>query len=156
SSRPVCPHDECDYQGWLGLGHLRANGHPSSGPWRQCHCTSCNGDFLATHGTIFHGKQAAVERIVRVVACLAEGLGLRATARGFEVAPNTVWHWLAEAAEHLRALAADGLCDLHLEQLQLDEWYAVRRELKAGVMSDDEATRRLERSPYWVWPAMDP
>src|SRR5207302_4900697 len=90
------------------------------------------------------------------VACLAEGLGIRATARGFEVAPNTVWHWLAEAAEHLRALAADGLCDLHLEQLQLDEWYAVRRELKAGVMSDDEATRRLERSPYWVWPAMDP
>jgi hypothetical protein len=44
---------------------------------------------LETHGTIFHGKQAAVELIVRVVACLAEGLGIRATARVFEVNPTT-------------------------------------------------------------------
>ena len=45
---------------------------------------------LSDHGTIFHGKQAAVERIVRSLACLAEGLGIRATARGVEVAPNPV------------------------------------------------------------------
>jgi hypothetical protein len=45
---------------------LRANGHPSDGPWRQCHCTAGDGYFLATQGTIFHGKQAAVELIVRV------------------------------------------------------------------------------------------
>jgi transposase-like protein len=72
------------------LRNLRANGHPSGGPWRQFHCTSCNGYFPEHHGTIFHGKQAAVELIVRVLACLAEGLGIRATARVFEVDPNTV------------------------------------------------------------------
>jgi hypothetical protein len=55
-----CPHSHCDYRGWLGFGNLRANGHPSGGPWRQFHCTSCNGYFLETHGTLFHGKQAAV------------------------------------------------------------------------------------------------
>jgi hypothetical protein len=33
---------------------------------------------LETHGTLFHGKQTAVELIGRVVACLAEGLGIRA------------------------------------------------------------------------------
>jgi len=151
-----CPHSHCDYRGWLGFGNLRANGHPNGGPWRQFHCTSCTGYFLETHGTIFHGKQAAVERIVRVVACLAEGLGIRATARVFEVAPNTVLQWLVEAAEQLRAFSAYFLCDLHLEQLQLDELYAVLRDLKAGAISDDEAIRRLERSPYWVWTAMDP
>jgi len=111
---------------------------------------------LETHGTIFHGKQAAVELIVRVLACLAEGLGIRATARVFEVAPNTVLQWLVEAAEQLRAFSAYFLCDLHLEQLQLDELYAVLRNLKAGAISDDEAIKRLERSPYWVWTAMDP
>jgi hypothetical protein len=31
-----------------------------------------------------------VELIVRVLACLAEGLAMRATARGFEMDPNTV------------------------------------------------------------------
>ena len=30
------------------------------------------------------------------------------------------------------------------------------RDLKAGEISDDEAIKRLERSPYWVWTAMDP
>jgi IS1 family transposase len=156
TSRHFCPYTGCDYRGWLGLNNLRANGHPSGGPWRQFHCLGCNGYFPEHHGTIFHGKQAAVELIVRVLACLAEGLGIRATARVFEVDANTVLHWLVEAAEQLRAFAAYFLCDLHLEQLQLDELYAVLRELKAGEISDDEAIERLERSPYWVWTAMDP
>jgi IS1 family transposase len=111
---------------------------------------------LSDHGTLFHGKQAPVELIVRVVACLAEGLGIRATARVFEVDANTVLHWLVEAGEQLRAFSAHFLCDLHLEQLQLDEVYAVLRDLKAGVINDDEAIERLGRSPSWVWTAMDP
>src|SRR5207247_1681198 len=156
TSMHFCPHSNCDYRGWLGQNNLRANGHPSGGPWRQLHCTACEGYFPEHHGTIFHGKQAAVELIVRVVACLAEGLGIRATARVFEVAPNTVLHWLVEAAEQLRAFSAYFLCDLHLEQLQLDELYAVLRDLKAGEINDDEAIKRLERSPSWVWTAMDP
>ncbi len=69
TSRHFCPHSDWDSRGWLGLGNLRANGHPSGGPWRQLHCPSCQGYFLETHGPIFHGKQAAVELIVRVLAC---------------------------------------------------------------------------------------
>src|SRR5499427_3599272 len=156
TSRHFCPHTDCDYRGWRGLNNLRANGHPSGGPWRQFHCTACDGYFPEHHGTIFHGKQAAVELSVRVVACLAEGLGIRATARGFEVAPNTVLQWLTEAAEHLRAFSAYFLCDLHLEQLQLDELYAVLRALKADEINDDAAIKRLERASSWVWTAMDP
>ena len=92
------------------------------------------------HGTIFHGKQVAVELIVRVLACVAEGLGVRATARGFEVDPNTVLPWLVEAAEHLRAFSCDFLCDVHVKQLQLDELYAVLRDVKNGALSESEAS----------------
>ena len=66
TSMHFCPHPECDYRGWRGLGNLRANGHPSGGPWRQFHCLGCDGYFPEHHGTLFHGKQAAVELIVRV------------------------------------------------------------------------------------------
>src|SRR5215471_9801453 len=156
TSRHFCPHSDCDYRGWLGLGNLRANGHPSGGPWRQFHCTSCKGYFLETHGTLFHGKQAAVELIVRVLACLAEGLGIRATARVFESDPNTVLSWLMEAADQLRAFSQYFLHDLHLRQVQLDELYAVLSAVKAGVISEDDAIERLSRSPHWVWTAMDP
>jgi hypothetical protein len=151
-----CPHPECDYRGWRGLGNLRANGHPSGGPWRQFHCRGCNGYFPEHHGTLFYGKQAAVERIVHVLACLAEGLGIRATARVFEVDANTVLQWLMEAAEQRRAFSASFLCAVHVRQLQLDELYAVLRQVQSGELNDDEAIQRLERSPYWVWTAMDP
>ena len=160
TSMHFCPHDGCRYRGWLELNNLRANGHPNGAPWRQFQCLSCLGYFPEHHGTIFHGKQAAVELIVRVLACLAEGLGIRAAARVFEVAPNTVLQWLVEAAEQLRAFSAYFLCDLHLEQLQLDEVYAVLRALKAGEISDDEPVDTAASAPLlllrqWLYDAQE-
>jgi hypothetical protein len=120
------------------------------------YCRACKGDFLETHGTLFHGKRVAVELMVRVLACLAEGLGIRATARVFEVDPNTVLQWLVEAAEHLQAFSAFFLCDVHVRQLQLDELYAVLRGVKEGAISAEKALQRLEHSRHWVWTAIDP
>jgi hypothetical protein len=152
----VCPHTDCAYHGWLEMNNWRANGHPNGGPWRQFHCPACDSYCPEPPGTIFHGKQTAVELIVRVLACLAEGLGIRATAQVFEVAPKTVLQWLAEAAEQVRAFAASFLCHLRLEQLHLDELDAVLRAFKAGESTEDDAIERLERSPSWGWTAMDP
>jgi transposase InsO family protein len=87
TSTHFCPNPDCAYQGWVGWGNLRAIGHPTSRPWRQLLCIVCRGDFLETLGTIFHGKRVAPELSVRVSACLAEGLGMRGTARVFEVDP---------------------------------------------------------------------
>src|SRR6266853_4249022 len=156
TSRHFCPHVGCDDRGWLGLGNLRANGHPSGGLWRQLSCRSCHGYFLETHGTLLHGKRLSVELIVRVLACLAEGLGIRATARVFEMDPNTVLQWLVEAAEHLQAFSVYFLCDVHVRQLQLDELYAVLRGVKDGEISEGNAIKRLERSRHWVWTVIDP
>jgi hypothetical protein len=85
--------------------------------WRSCH-----GYFLETHGTLLHGKRLSVELMVRVLACLAEGLGMRATVRVFEGDPNTVLQGLLEAAEQLQAFTRSWLCDVHVTQRQLDEW----------------------------------
>jgi IS1 family transposase len=156
TSQHFCPHAGCAYRGWLGLGNLRANGHPSGGPWRQLYCRSCHGYFLETHGTMFHGKRLSVELIVRVLACLAEGLGIRATARVFESDANTVLQWLVEAAEQLQAFSAYFLCDVHVTQLQLDELYAVIRDLKAGEISEGDALECLKPARPWVWTAVDP
>jgi IS1 family transposase len=151
-----CPNPDCVYRGWVGWGNLRANGHPNGGPWRQLLCVVCRGYFLETLGTIFHGKRASVELIVRVIACLAEGLGIRGTARVFEVDPNTVLQWLVEAAEQLRAFSRHVLHDVRVRQIQLDEVFALLSAVKDGEVSEAEAIERLERSPQWVWGAMDP
>src|SRR5499426_1909262 len=87
---------------------------------------------------------------------MVQGLGIRATARVFEVAPNTVLQWLVEAAEQLHTFSAYFLCDVHVKQLQLDELYAVLRDLKIGEISEKTALKRLEGSRHWVWTAIDP
>jgi IS1 family transposase len=151
-----CPAPGCSYRGWLGRGNIRANGHPGGKAWRQLQCVSCRGYFYETHGTIFHGKRASQELIVRVMACLAEGLGIRGTARVFEIDPNTVLGWLVEAAAQLKAFSAYFLHELQINQVQLDELYAVLSAVRDGAISEAEAIERLSQSPHWVWTAIDP
>src|SRR5438876_2061127 len=151
-----CPNANCAYRGWVGWGNLHANGHPSGGPWRQLHCTACKGYFQETHGTLFHGKCVAPDLLVWAVGALAEGLGIRAVARVFEVDPNTVLQWLVEAADHLTAFSQYFLHDVRVTQVQLDELYALLSAVKDGAVSEAEALHRLSRSPHWVWVALDP
>jgi hypothetical protein len=127
TSHHFCPNPHCRYSGWTGLGNISANGHPSGGPWRQLHCSRCGGYFLETHGTPFRGKRVSPEKLVWAIAALAEGLGIRAVARVFEVDPNTALLWLVEAAEHLKALLRHFLYDVHVDQVQMDELFALLR-----------------------------
>src|SRR5437870_9539684 len=112
--------------------------------------------LLVTHGTLFHGNGLSVDLLVRVIACLAEGVGIRGTARVFEVDPNTVLQWLVEAAEQLQAFSRPVLHDVRVRQVQLDELFALLSAVKDGEVSEAEAIERLERSPQWVWVAVDP
>jgi hypothetical protein len=156
TSQHFCPYPDCAYQGRVGLGNLCANGHPNGGPWRQLHCTSCGGYFQETHGTPLHGKRVAPEKLVWAVGALAEGLGIRAVARVFEVDPNTVLAWLVEVAEHAAAFSQYFLHDVRVTQVQLDELFALLSAVKTGEVNEAEAITRLSRSPPWVWAAIDP
>src|SRR5712691_8835357 len=156
TSSHFCPQPHCAYRGWVGLGNISANGHPNGGPWRQLYCSSCGGYTLETHGTLFHGKRVAPDVLVWAVGALAEGLGIRAVARVFEVDPNTVLVWLVEVAEHAAAFSQYFLHDVRVTQVQLDELFALLSAVQAGEVSEAEAITRLSRSPHWVWVAMDP
>src|SRR6266446_325596 len=156
TSSHFCPHPDCAYRGWVGLGNISANGHPSGGPWRQLYCTGCGGSFQETQGTPLHGKRVAPDLLVWAVGALAEGLGIRAVARVFEADPNTVLAWLVEAADHLKAFSQYFLHDVRVTQVQLDELYALLSAVKEGDVSEAEALKRLSRSPHWVWVAIDP
>jgi IS1 family transposase len=96
------------------------------------------------------------QKLVWAVGALAEGLGIRAVARVFEVDPNTVLAWLVEVADHAAAFSRYFLHDVWVTQVQLDELFALLSAVKAGEVSDTEAIQRLSRSPHWVWVAMDP
>jgi IS1 family transposase len=156
TSQHFCPNPDCDYRGWVGWGNIRANGHPVGGSWRQLYCSQCEGYVLETHGTPFHGKRVSPDLLVWAVGALAEGLGIRAVARVFEVDPNTVLQWLIQAADHLKTFSQYVLHDMRVTQVQLDELYALLSAVKDGEISGAKAITRLSRSPHWVWVAIDP
>src|SRR5712664_2567728 len=87
---------------------------------------------------------------------MVQGLGIRGTARVFEVDPTTVLQWLVEAADHTAAFSQYFLHDVRVTQVQLDELFALLSAVKAGEVSEEEAITRLSRSPHWVWAAIDP
>jgi IS1 family transposase len=92
-------------------------------------------------------------------SCVSSHAWLRDWASGarvFEVDANTVLQWLVNAAEQLRAFARHVLHDIRVQQVQLDELFALLSAVKDGAVSETEAIARLERSPQWVWVALDP
>src|SRR5262249_60949972 len=115
-----------------------SNGHPSGGRWRQLHCTNCGGYFQETHGTPLHGKRVSPDRLVWAIGALAEGLGIRAVARVFEVDPHTVLAWLVEVADHATAFSQSVLHDLWVTQVQLDALLTLLRAVKRGEVSEGE------------------
>ena len=145
-----CPEKSCCYYGWLGRGNIRANGHPNGGRWRQLECVACGKCFMETTNTIFYGKKAAAETIWQALKALAEGLGIRATARVFDLDPNTVEGWLVQAAEHMEAVSSYLIHDLELTQVQVDElWALLGRQ-------DTNETGEKQRGKRWVWAGIDP
>jgi IS1 family transposase len=90
------------------------------------------------------------------MGAVAEGLGIRAVARGFALDPNTMLHWLTEGADHATAFSRYVLHDVQSTQVQMDELFALLSAVKAGEVSEGEGLSRLTRSPPWVWVALAP
>lgn len=151
-----CPAQECTYYGWTGRGNIRANGHPGGKPWRQLQCVSCHGFFQETHGTPLQGKRVDPQALMWAVGALAEGLGIRAVARGFAVALSTVLQWLVEVADHAAAFSRSFLHDVRVPHVQLDELFTLLNAVKAGEVSEAKAVTRVSRAAHWVWVAIDP
>jgi IS1 family transposase len=143
--RHFCPDPDCDYYGWLGLGNIIANGHPSGGTWRQLQCVVCGHYFQETLGTVFYGSPIPAETILRAIASLCEGVSPRKVARIFGVDKDTVLGWLVAAAQHSEAVIGYMVQHLELTQVQMDELYALLRGMREGG----------KRPPCWVWTAMD-
>jgi len=87
TSTHFCPNPDCRYHGWSD-GQSPRQWPSSGGPCGQAAVCGLPPLLLETLGTLFHGKRVSVELIVRVIACLAEGLGIRGTRRVFRGGPQ--------------------------------------------------------------------
>lgn len=83
-------------------------------------CKACRKTFSQNKGTLFYGKQKPPEVIIETLLLIAEGTGIRATARLKGLHPETVLTWLKEAAAHAQEVEHILLEDYRVDRAQVD------------------------------------
>ncbi|MFQ5791832.1 MAG: IS1 family transposase, partial [Acidobacteriota bacterium] len=126
-----CPKPRCKRRGKTGLGNVVANGTyrtRSTGKARLFLCRACGKAFSSRTGTAFFGLRTRKRTILLGLRLLAEGVGLRGTARVLEIKLDTVRGWLAMAAQQCDHVSQLLLRELKLSQVQVDElWTFVKK-----------------------------
>jgi len=155
-----CPTDTC--RGFHVIGH-----HPDhwivgtgtytikGGEIRQMfECKWCHTKFSETRGTVFFGLKTPSETIYHALGCLAESMGIRPTARVFQVKKDTVLRWLRRAGQHSAQVSDYLMRNFQVEQVQLDElWTFVLKKEKTLSAWEKLHT---EYGDNWIWTAIDP
>jgi IS1 family transposase/transposase-like protein len=155
-----CPNESCrgfqvigpNLNHWIvGHGTYTTQG----GEKRQMFlCKLCNTPFSETRGTVFFGLKTPSETVYRALTCLAEGLGIRATARVFQIKKDTVLRWLRRAGQHSAQVSAYLMRNFQVEHAQLDElWTFVFKKEKTLSAWEKLHT---EYGDNWIWTAIDP
>jgi hypothetical protein len=80
-SRLFCPNAECLEHSQFGRGNLRPRRQYGKARRWMIECRTCGKEFSERRGTVFLGLHASEEVIWRTLHCVAEGNGIRATAR---------------------------------------------------------------------------
>lgn len=122
-----CDNTACRCYGQVGLGNIciktRKNG--------QVYCNACaSRPFSVRRGTMFYGLRTPIEKIVRVLGLLASGLGVNALCREQNVTADSLRAWIVLAAHQVDGFTKYMQQDMHLEQVQIDEFWSFIRKKK--------------------------
>jgi transposase-like protein len=123
-----CPNKDCSQYGKVEAGNILKYGKSPQGRQRY-QCRVCKKVFNERVGTLFYGKRTAVKDIVESLAMVAEGMGIRATARVKGIKHDTLSAWLREAGSQAQQVEAVLLQDYEWSESQIDAlWTYVRRK----------------------------
>ena len=114
-----CPNPNCDRFNNTHDHALIKHGQTKQDKQRY-RCKACGKPFSENKGTLFYGKQKPPDLIIETLLLIAEGTGIRATARIKNIHPETVLTWLKEAAGHTEEIEHILLEDYRVDRAQVD------------------------------------
>jgi hypothetical protein len=124
-SHLACPNPDCSAYGQRGAGNLRPHGWSGRGHRIRClHCATCGTDFSARANTPLFGLRTAEHTLVAIAEHLADGCGVRATARLCKVSRNTVLRCIQRFGQHAEYFHDRQVRGLQPTQIQPDEAWA--------------------------------
>lgn len=113
TNRP-CPR--CGHQATIRTGHSR--GHQR---WR---CPACQRSFGPTTGTPMYRLKTPVAEVAQALLVVLRRGSLRAAEELTGHKYETVGRWLRQAGAHAEALTAALVHDLHLGEVEVDEFWS--------------------------------
>jgi hypothetical protein len=124
-SHLACPNPDCSGYGQRGAANLRLHGWSGRGRRIRClHCSACGADFSERANTPLFGLRSSEETLVRIAEHLAEGCGVRATARLCGVGRNTVLRFTRRFGKHAELFHDLTVRGVQPRQIQADEAWA--------------------------------
>ena len=128
-----CPNKDCEQYGKMSVGNIVKYGKSRQGRQRY-QCRVCKKVFNEQKGTFFYKKRTSAKDIVESLAMVAEGMGIRATARVKGIKHDTLSAWLREAGGQAQQVEAVLLQDYQWSASQIDAlWTYVRRKERKRI-----------------------
>ena len=129
-----CPNPECsDYQ---KLQETKSQPNIIKAGWTKAgiqryECKTCHQTFTETKGTLFYRKRTSADKILEILALLAEGNRISSLTRVKGSKEDTILSWLREASEHADMVSDALLQDFHIQRGQLDGlWLFIQKKGK--------------------------
>lgn len=112
---------ECSHHGQFGKGNIIRHSlyRTSQGRRRRYLCKVCKKTFSSTAGTPYYRLHKSRSTFDEVTKMTVEGVGISATARIKNLAPDTVSRWREKGAEHAQRFNDEHLKGFELTELQV-------------------------------------
>jgi hypothetical protein len=124
-SQQYCDNVICTHYGQVGQRNLRTHSMKSG----QIQCNKCSSKpFSVRKGTMFFDLRTPIDKIISVLGLLASGIGVNSLCREQKVTPDSLRSWIVLAATHVDAFTSYMQQDMHLEQVQIDEFWSFIRK----------------------------
>lgn len=122
-----CDTAGCCYYGQVGAGNLGVHSFAKA----RVYCKGCKSKFSVRKGTMFFGLRTDINKIARVLGLLASGMGVNAVCRENDVTADSLRDWIVLAATHVSEFSAVLEQNMHLDQVQIDEFWSFIRKKRA-------------------------
>jgi transposase-like protein len=127
ASLPPCPNAKCRES------HVVRNG--SHRGRQRYHCRACKTYFGETEGTPMYGLKTPASEVAQALLIVMRRGSLRAAEEITGHKYETISVWLKRAAAHAEVLTQVLASDLHLSQVEIDEFWSFVQKKRAQLAS---------------------
>jgi transposase-like protein len=127
NSLPPCPNPACEQS------HVVRNGSHRGRP--RYHCKSCKTYFGDTYGTPMYGLKTPAAEIAQALLIVMRRGSLRAAEEITGHKYETISAWLKRTAAHAEAITQVLAGDLHLSQVEIDEFWSFVQKKRGQLTS---------------------